>query len=314
MNKVKQILLILAVIATTQTSKAMIYNTSKSSADLLLLFRGINGSVTPCVEVDLGNVTNLLNLAPNATADMGSYGYIANQVKTNYSNSYGNAIFTVIGTAVTGAQGGLWATDSSSGTPSGFQSTVYNSIKGLVGGIGGDASAQTSDVQGSNFVCTASNDAQAYYYLVTTANSQPTTTIPTFGGNLSFTDESLPTNSMNFYQFSQTNGLSSPYSPQLIGTFSMNATSGAITFTRAGTVTRTLVPSQIVGMVRSGSSTQVSFTTTNGDNYQLLYMTSLNQAGWITNSSAGVVTGNNATNVLNDTTTDQERFYRIQSF
>jgi hypothetical protein len=295
----------------------MLYNSSKSSADLLLLFRGVNGSLTPCVEVDLGNVTNLLNLAPNVITNITppNFAYLTNQVRTNYSTSYSNAIYTVIGTANSGAQGGLWVTDSSSGTPAGFQSSGYGGIRGVVEGVGADASAQTGNVAGSNFVCTASTDQQAYYYYVTTGQGAQQSTIGTWGGTLGFTDESQPTNSMAFYQFSQLSGLSSPFSPTLIGTFSMNATNGAITFTRASAVVvPTLVPSQIVKVIRAGSTTQVSFTTTNGDNYQLLYKTDLTDASWTTNTSAGVVAGNNATNSLNDSTSDEQRFYRIQSF
>ena len=318
MNKTKQTVLILAIIASTQITNAMLFNTSKSSADLLLLFRGSSGALTPCVEVDLGNVTNLLNLAPGAVTNIAApnFYYIPNQASTNYGNSYNNAIYTVIGTANTGAQAGLWVTDSSSGTPASFASTTYNSIKGVVVGVGDDATAQTGNgtVPSSNFVCTASTEQQAYFYLATTAQGEPTSTINNWGGLLSFTDETQPTNAMAFYQFSQTNGLSSSFTPALIGSFSMNSTNGAITFTRAGAVVRTLVPSRIVEVLRTGDNTQISFTTTNGDNYQLLYLTNLAQTGWITNATAGVVAGNNATNTLEDTTSDPQRYYGIQSF
>jgi hypothetical protein len=314
-NKIKQTALILAIIASTQITNAMNY--AATNSDLLLLIRGTSGSI--CVEVDLGSVSNLLGLAPNVVTNIAppNFSYLTNQVKTNYNNSYSNAIFTIIGT--TGQKvvpHGLWSTDSDSGVPGVLTPSQFSGVQSALGGngtgIGGIASVQTGNVTGSNFVSTSTTPINETYVSIFSQQSQP---VSDFGGNLPFTVEGQPTNSMAFYQFIQTNGLASTYVPTLAGSFYMNPTNGAITFTRASAVVvRTLVPSQIVGVLRAGDNTQVSFTTTNGNNYQLLYKTDVTQAGWITNSAAGVVAGNNATNTLEDTTTDEQRFYRIQSF
>jgi hypothetical protein len=310
-NKLRKTILILALIATAQVTRAMNYEATNS--DMLLLIRGTINST--CVEVDLGSVSNLLALAPNTITNIAppNFTYLTNQEKTNYT-SFANAVYTI--SAVSGVKktAGAWITYSSGPIqtfgPSGLED-IQSAMGSAGSGIGGEASSLTGNVQGSNFVSNTSDAAQSYVGLFNTAGGVPSD----FGGNYSFVVEAQPTNAMAFYQFNQTNGLSSQFVPTLVGSFSMNATNGTITFTRAAAVVApVLVPSRIVGVVRSGDVTQVSFTTTNGDNYQLLYMTNQDQAGWITNSSAGVVAGNNATNTLDDTTTDELRFYRIQSF
>jgi hypothetical protein len=183
----------------------------------------------------------------------------------------------------------------------------------LVTSIGSKANASTGNVIGSNYVAAASATT-SYSYLLSTGAGLPTTTLPTFGANVNFTTEVLAGSSQNLYQFTSDPTFTT-LTATLIGTFSMNATTGVITFTRANAVVVVpLVPSRIVNFVRAGNLNTISFTTTNGNNYQLLYKTNLTQATWTTNGAAGVVVGNNATNVFSDTTADAQRHYRVQSF
>jgi hypothetical protein len=296
-KKTKLTVLTIVIAASTQIVNAMLYNPNQS--DLLLLFR--SDSYTKNVEVDIGSVTNLINLAAGTVTNFSSV-YSTNQVKTNFGNAFSAVVFTVAGsTASTGGHGNaLWFTSASGVVPTNVPINTLNPIRNQVLTIGGDAAAATGSVAGSNYV--GASTAPQSYSAVLGGN------YGTFGGLLSFTDEALAGNTQNFYQLGVGTGPG-----VLIGTFSMSSVNGAVTFTRANTVVP-LVPAQIVGVVRTAGSTQISFTTTNGNNYQLLYRTNLLQGGWVTNAAAGTVTGNNATNVLNDATTDPQRFYRIQSF
>jgi hypothetical protein len=281
---------------------------SSDTSDLLLLFRKTSSQVY--VEVDLGSVTNLLNLSGNSVVDLSTYGYISNQVLTSYSSSFTNVLFTVIGVAGLGDPSGVWVTDfSDTSAPANMGSSAYSNLRGTVDGIGSDADNATGFTVNSNFVSSAGTANETYDYLLTTAVGQSQSSMPTFGGNLKFTDEALAGKTQNFYQLSS----SSSGTGTLIGTFNMNATNGVIVFTRTGTGV-TLVPAQIVGVASAGGGTQISFTTTNGNNYQLLYKTNLTQVGWLTNATAGKIAGNNSITNFSDISTDPQRFYRIQSF
>lgn len=297
---------VFAIAASAQMSKAMLY--SANNADLLLLFR--SDSVLKNVEVDIGGVTNLLNLAPGASTNFSVYS--TNQVKTNFANSFSTVLFTVIGVNAAGKGNGLWVTDFSDTTPPGnFASGAYTTVRGLIQSIGTSANGVTGNVAGSNYVA-ASTATTSYSYILTTGQGQAAYTVSSFGGQFPFTDEALAGNTQNFYQLNNTGSGSAT----LVGTFSMDATSGAVTFTRANATAVTLVPSRINTIQRylASNQTYIGFTTTNGNNYQLLYKTNLTQATWTTNAAAGVVVGDNSNKAFYDTTTDAQRYYRVQSF
>jgi hypothetical protein len=98
-----------------------------------------------------------------------------------------------------------------------------------------------------------------------------------------------------------------------VGYFTLNP-NGTMTFTRASTVVAQPPAPKIVSVSRSGTTSTIFFTTTNGTfTYSLYYTNSTGLAAPVTNwpASPTTLTGNGLTNSLTDTTTDTNRFYRI---
>jgi hypothetical protein len=99
-----------------------------------------------------------------------------------------------------------------------------------------------------------------------------------------------------------------------VGYFELNA-NGTMKFVREAASTQSAPPPppNIVGIHKSGNTSTISFTTTNGATYTLFFT---NQAGLTTPvsnwpSSATTLIGNGGTNSLPDTTADPVRFYRV---
>ena len=97
-----------------------------------------------------------------------------------------------------------------------------------------------------------------------------------------------------------------------VGSFKLNP-DGTMTFTRASTNSVAPPAPQIVSVGRSGTTSTVSFTTTNGATYALYYTNAagLGSPASTWPASPGTVVGNGGTNSLSDTTTDPVRFYRV---
>jgi hypothetical protein len=287
--------LIATALTIPQTTKAMSY--SYNNSDLLLLFR--SDTYQKDVEVDIGTVTNLLNIGAGASTNF-SYAYNTNQVRTNFGTSYSTVDFTVTG--VSSSQSTLWMTDfSDTSAPGNFAAPDFNPIRNQIETIGLSATQATGSKAGSNYVA-ATSSSQSYSAIEGGDYAN-------FGGQVDYTCEALSGNTQNIYQFNN----SGAGSAVLIGTVTMSSTTGVVSFTRASAV-RVLVPANIVNVAYNGSSAQISFTTTNSDNYQLLYKTNLTQTGWSTNAATPVA-GNNATESLTDTTASgSQRYYRVQSF
>jgi hypothetical protein len=94
-----------------------------------------------------------------------------------------------------------------------------------------------------------------------------------------------------------------------LGTFSINS-SGVLTY---HVFVPQPPPPRIVSAQRSGNTSTIYFTTTNGFTYTLYYTNSAGLTASTANwpSSTTTVTGNGQTNSLSDTTTDSNRFYQI---
>jgi hypothetical protein len=71
-----------------------------------------------------------------------------------------------------------------------------------------------------------------------------------------------------------------------------------------------LVPVLQTTVAKSGNNVVVSFPTTTGFNYQLLYTTNLTNPIWLPVGSA--LPGNNATQSASDAINLGPRFYRLQ--
>ena len=97
-----------------------------------------------------------------------------------------------------------------------------------------------------------------------------------------------------------------PPADKLVGTFVITA-DGTLTFT-AGP--RSSVISKVV---RAGSNSTVSFSTTVGNAYSLQYRSQLNSSAWTTDTGAGTITGNGGLNSLTRTNAGTAEFYRIST-
>jgi hypothetical protein len=101
--------------------------------------------------------------------------------------------------------------------------------------------------------------------------------------------------------------------PQLAGKFTL-AANGVITF---NTVANTPPVPVILSVTRVGTTTTVSFTTTNAYTYSLYFTNSSGLATSVTNWTKSVTTvtgpgnGLGATNSIADSTADGTRFYRV---
>ena len=101
--------------------------------------------------------------------------------------------------------------------------------------------------------------------------------------------------------------------PQLAGKFTL-AANGVVTF---NTVANTPPAPIIVSVTRVGTTTTVSFTTTNAYTYSLYFTNSSGFATSVTNWPKSVTTvtgpgvGIGATNSIADSTSDTTRFYRV---
>jgi hypothetical protein len=97
-----------------------------------------------------------------------------------------------------------------------------------------------------------------------------------------------------------------------VGYFELTS-AGALTFTREAAAAPVPPAPQIVQLVRSGSSSTVYFTTTNGPTYTLYYTNSTGLSAPVSTwpASATTVVGNGNTNSISDTTSDPARFYRV---
>lgn len=100
----------------------------------------------------------------------------------------------------------------------------------------------------------------------------------------------------------------------LVGYFLMNP-NGSMTFTRAqATATNSVPPpAPVLSMKRSGNASTISFATTNGANYALIYT---NSGGLKTPRSTwpilgSSIVGNGGTTNFTDTTTDTTRVYGV---
>jgi hypothetical protein len=119
-----------------------------------------------------------------------------------------------------------------------------------------------------------------------------------------------PPSAVNFYTVTQ--GTSHTNIVQT-GIFNLSP-SGTLSFTTNISVVVTPPAPQIVNITRSGTTSTVFFTTTNGSfTYTLHYTNSIGLnapiSAWPTNATT--VTGTGGTNSIPDTSTDAVRFYRV---
>jgi hypothetical protein len=287
------------ITASSQLTHAMNY--SATNTDMLLVFRQDNFSD---VAFDLGSVSNLLAL-PNGTTT--NLNYDKTQVKTNFNNTYTGVKFILVAaTDSTAASGRFWSGALTSITASNLSGSQFGIVRGKIEAVGNNATAVT--VSNAASFIDAPSDANSYTYVVTDATG---TGVSTMNGAMKFTCEADAGSAMNVWEVAPSATTPKPKAKQ-IGSLTMNATTGIITYTSGTNAAVVLTAARIVSVIRTNTIARVNFATTNGNNYRLLFSTNLTM--WQTNTGVGSIAGNNATNTFLDTNAAGRVFYRILSY
>lgn len=295
MKRLTQILLTAFAVGTVQIASAMNY----SSGHLLLVFResGFNN-----VAIDLGSVSNYLGLATGTRVPI----TLPANINTNFNGSFNGVDFLLVaGTGLGDPLYRVWETDAIlSSTPNNLTLSAFSGLRSKIESVGNVASANT----GSNsapYIISAAN-LNSYDSIVTGDTGISVPTMYGSSGVPPFPVELASPTTLAFYQV-QINPSQPPAS--LVGAFTMDV-NGNLYFT-AGQLPP-LYSSTVTEIIASFGSITVSFSTTNGINYQLQYTTALNSGNWL--PVAGQTTaGDGTVQSLFDFSADPARFYRIQS-
>ena len=291
MKRPTQILLTAFAIGAVQIASAFNY----SPKDLILVFResGHND-----VEIDIGSVTNFIGLAPGTKVPVS---YPAG-ISTNFNNTMSGVDFVLVAaTAIGDTTPRVWATDVNLfSTPGLMTPSQFSLVRGKIENVGVKATAVTGGI-GATFI-DGPSDNNSYSKIVSGGTGN---FVSTLGGDSDYPVETLNPTTMPFYQ--EQIGFSG--TATMIGAFTMDV-NGSLYFT-AGQLPP-LYSSTITGITSLFGSSTISFTTTNGVNYQRQYSIDLTSGNW---SPVGGATtaGDNTIQNLFDFSTDPTRFYRIQS-
>jgi hypothetical protein len=283
--------------------------------------------------VDIGQATNYVGLAAGTTIPIPHF--VPAQLSGAFNN-FSNLNWSVNGCAYTGIPtipiDTLWFTiaradNNVQGTPPTRDSRGNQALT---------TTQMTSALDGATFISTqlgTSNDYNNVYLVREPIGSQYGLTawigdpsfpaIGDFGGTLNTPVENTtpaaftsPVRS-DFYEV-RPSGAVDPHTGLIsgpgyyVGYFEFSP-AGTMTFTRASTNAPPPPPPppQITQVKRVGTTSTISFTTTNGATYALYYASSLGQS--VTNWPAlpTTVTGDGTIKSLSDSTTDSMRFYSV---
>lgn len=309
---------------------------SYSRGDLLLGFRKYNPAGNYELVVDVGNITNFLALPAGTNVTISRF--TSSQLSDAFSD-YNNLHWSVASSIVSigGANGfpyeTIWYTlpRSSPGTqtsvPSRFfssqQSSPMHSIDSIGSGavqLSGTGTTNTDDY--SILVREAAGTGNSYSTFVEGVNDPSQGTYQDqWGYNVENVTPASFTSAVvsDLYQSvpigdTDPNTGTNNGAAYYVGYFTLN-TSGTMSFTRASIAVVTPPAPQIVAITRSGNTSTVFFTTTNGSfTYTLYYTNSAGLSAPATNwpaSSASPIIGNGLTNSLSEITTATNRFYRV---
>jgi hypothetical protein len=297
MKKLLQLNLLALTLLATPLARAWTYN----DQDVLLVFResGFNN-----VEFDIGNISQFLNKPNGYTAPVTDWDL--NLVTNTFGSDLTGVSVIVAGTtSSSGSSRASWLSSANPTavphdlTPSGWQSDLWS----IINAIGtkpvllllptAGASAYSIDPSGTLRVA-------SYDYIVSPNGNS----IPQFGGHATFTVEKTIPGSFGFWQIEPTSTNPKPEAT-FIGSFTIDA-GGTLTFT-AGPP-----PSNILGITRSGGVSTVTFSTSAGGNYWLLYTNTLSGpvSSWLVVD--GPVGGDSNNKSLTHTTADSKGFYTVQ--
>jgi len=312
MKKLKYFLLTAFAAGTVQIASAVNY----SPTDLLLVFRE-PPSFPNDVVFDLGPVGNFLGHAAGTVIPVS---YNASVVSNNFNNTLSGVTF-ILAAAVSNQSpvGLVWLTDENlASAPPDVPLSSFGTLRSKIESVGTLATVITSSNATPYFVDPIT-DRDSYDFIVSggqivsPAGQSPPVylSVGTMGGTAPCTVEAVNPTTLAFYQVQVNN--STPQPPAtLIGAFTLDAL-GNLSFT-AGQLPP-LPPAQISGISADsvGQTTTISFTTTNGVNYQLQYTTDLS-GGWTPVPGVPVINGDGTVQSFTDPNAiDPARFYRIQS-
>jgi hypothetical protein len=336
------LILALAMIVTSllapRAAQAQFF-TYTGKGDLMAGFRQPGVSSYELV-VNLGNITNYLALSAGATISMTNFS--ASQLSDAFS-SYNNLQWSVFAT-FTGPPNSTWAgyqlntiwftaprADISSKTTSparrsgSSQSPVLQEINSIgTGAHTTSVNLGTTNADNTPFLVRESaSDPHNLNLSIFMADPQDST-VGDFGGNMPATVENTTPSAFNsavrsdLYQsvptgYNDPNSGTTSGAAYYVGYFTLNP-NGTMSFTRASIATAQPPAPQIVSITRSGSTSMIYFTTTNGTfTYSLSFTNSTGLTAPVTNwpSLPTTLVGDGATNHLSDTTTDSNRFYRV---
>ena len=306
MKKLTLILLLALTASPAQLASAMNYVSTND--DCILVFHKPSFRD---VEIDLGSVSNFLN-QPAGTSFPVSYN--TNVCYTNFNNSISGVFFSVIAatdsTATipsSDAPGRVWLSDANLTTsPLTFGNSSLNTERNFIKTVGDNGSLVTA-YNASPYVGTAT-DPNSYSSIVS-GGSADTNLIANFNGTLTFVVETNNGGSLKFYEFLPSSQVPKP-AAKYVGTFTY-AANGIVTFS-VPSASVPLIPATITSVTNLGGSVKVYFTSTNNNNYRLLYTAGW-PAVWQTNATAGLVAGNNGVTNFTDATAADARYYRILS-
>lgn len=333
---------VLGLLLLPEMASAQVFFQYSGYGDLLLGFRktGAHQGSYELV-VNAGNVTNLIGLAPGAQVPVGNF--TAAQLTDAFADGYGNLQWSAFSTfqlssawvtpVGTYSKATLWLTVPSPATNAQSAPFARNSfslqslIRQKILGCGSGANTYSTGLATTNadnnsvLVREPLNSPNAGTYNLTVwigDNNNPT--IGDFNG--SFTVENTTPNTFTSPQRSDLyQAVPTTFADPQTGQTSGNAyfvgyfllyPNGTMTFTRASAV-QVPPPNPTLTISRSGNTSTISFGTTNGATYNLIYT---NSAGLSAPRSAwpslgSPLTGNGGTMSFMDTSTTPVRFYSV---
>jgi hypothetical protein len=308
MKKINQFLFAAVAAGTVQIASALNY----SPTDVLLVFReqGFPNDVL----FDLGSVSNYLG-HPLGTPIPVSYD--STLVADNFGGSLSGVDFALeAAVSQQSSVGNVWLTDQNlSSPPPDMGLGSFGQLRSKIESIGTLATILTSSNGTPSFVDPIT-DRNSYDFVasggvVVTPTPLTYLSVPTMGGGAPCVVETVNPTTLAFYQVAVNNSTPKPPAA-LVGAVTLDAL-GNLYFT-AGELPP-LPHSTATGITadRIGQTSTVSFSTTAGVNYQLLYSTDLSSGIW-TPVSGATTSGDGTIQSLSDfNATDAARFYKIQS-
>jgi hypothetical protein len=343
----------LCLMASSQFASAQFYTNNPNGDLICGLRKTGSAEGTHEVVIDLGNVTNLLAMSPGASITMSNFPatLVTNVFANGYSNLQWS-VFSSLQSAATPWTNsfGVYPPDSDWYTLPGTNATTQTSpppryshtgmalldakmydvnvgARTISSGIGSTNADNNSVLVAES----TSLDNQGNDTLDDLISDQTTPSTGDFGGG-TFTNDVenvLPasfttTARSDFYQSvpntgsPQFPGHTDPITGQTTGSayfvgYFLLSPSGVMTFTRAVAVAPPPPPAPVLNIARTGTTSTITFGTTNGATYQLYYTTlsgiTTRRSTWT--ASGSPITGTGSTTNITDTTTDPGRVYSV---